>query len=682
MTVYSRCYARPLQMHAFAFPVGRFPVARRFETYLLNRLSNSRKQFLLSRWCSFILINTIIKSTAGDVYDACPFLFRKRTTGGGTVQHVAPPSAKRSLHTVERQTLSTTTPSTVVDVRAVRRQQSGLIHVLSQSTAVTGSDSDVRCAKSPSQTRSPWRPGYPFSSTAAASDRLVADDAGDRDEGPDVGYSDVARIFGQSAGADAGISVGSRDASKSSLLLADFPDIGGVFSSADRHRRDVDGVSVIDWSTSTSSSSSRAAPRSTYLTQLISKFTEHRVKVELAERRTRCRSSSPPLTTPNNAGADVDESRLRVAAGGCRPPAGDSGNGKIWSSSTSPPSCFGLPEADEYAVGSSRIDQLLRQIIVRTLAEKFNNSPFLFGPPVVGGACGAASMLPTQFGGGWPRFGGAVPFGRRPGEEVSNGSQTVVDVLISGGGGASSAGSASSSSLDRGRSNAVNGNGGGAGKRSRRRSGRRGVADVLSSTATERSSGSRGGGDFADSRSTSSGDDASTVGCYGGSGLLLGGRGGHAGGGAPAAASLAATKKTRPKRGQYRKYNRQLLMEAVRAVQQGDMSVHRAGSFYGVPHSTLEYKVKERHLLRQRKIAAAAASAPGGAVDDISSSATASPAPLQQQQQPEHLADSDVRDDSSAGGGGGGGRGGVGRSHDDYDDTSPVCVGGILDQLY
>ncbi|XP_061194203.1 mushroom body large-type Kenyon cell-specific protein 1-like [Saccostrea echinata] len=62
------------------------------------------------------------------------------------------------------------------------------------------------------------------------------------------------------------------------------------------------------------------------------------------------------------------------------------------------------------------------------------------------------------------------------------------------------------------------------------------------------------------------------------------------------------TKKTRPKRGQYRKYNSQLLMEAVKAVQRGEMSVHRAGSYYGVPHSTLEYKVKERHLLRQKKI--------------------------------------------------------------------------------
>ena len=61
------------------------------------------------------------------------------------------------------------------------------------------------------------------------------------------------------------------------------------------------------------------------------------------------------------------------------------------------------------------------------------------------------------------------------------------------------------------------------------------------------------------------------------------------------------TKKTRPKRGQYRKYNSQLLLEAVRAVQRGEMSVHRAGSYFGVPHSTLEYKVKERHLMRQKK---------------------------------------------------------------------------------
>ncbi|XP_075986476.1 ecdysone-induced protein 93F isoform X2 [Anticarsia gemmatalis] len=60
-------------------------------------------------------------------------------------------------------------------------------------------------------------------------------------------------------------------------------------------------------------------------------------------------------------------------------------------------------------------------------------------------------------------------------------------------------------------------------------------------------------------------------------------------------------KGTRPKRGKYRNYDRDSLVEAVKAVQRGEMSVHRAGSYYGVPHSTLEYKVKERHLMRPRK---------------------------------------------------------------------------------
>jgi len=63
------------------------------------------------------------------------------------------------------------------------------------------------------------------------------------------------------------------------------------------------------------------------------------------------------------------------------------------------------------------------------------------------------------------------------------------------------------------------------------------------------------------------------------------------------------TGKKRPKRGQYRKYDSELLAQAVRAVQRGEMSVHRAGTFFGVPHSTLEYKVKERHLLRKKKLA-------------------------------------------------------------------------------
>ncbi|CAG7819507.1 unnamed protein product [Allacma fusca] len=66
-------------------------------------------------------------------------------------------------------------------------------------------------------------------------------------------------------------------------------------------------------------------------------------------------------------------------------------------------------------------------------------------------------------------------------------------------------------------------------------------------------------------------------------------------------ASEANGKKSRPKRGKYRNYDRDALLKAVRAVQNGEMSVHRAGSFYGVPHSTLEYKVKERHLLRRPK---------------------------------------------------------------------------------
>ncbi|KHN81489.1 Mushroom body large-type Kenyon cell-specific protein 1 [Toxocara canis] len=59
-------------------------------------------------------------------------------------------------------------------------------------------------------------------------------------------------------------------------------------------------------------------------------------------------------------------------------------------------------------------------------------------------------------------------------------------------------------------------------------------------------------------------------------------------------------KRSRPKRGQYRKYDKDALDEAVKSVRRGEMSVHRAGSFYGVPHSTLEYKVKERNLMRTK----------------------------------------------------------------------------------
>lgn len=47
----------------------------------------------------------------------------------------------------------------------------------------------------------------------------------------------------------------------------------------------------------------------------------------------------------------------------------------------------------------------------------------------------------------------------------------------------------------------------------------------------------------------------------------------------------------RPKRGRYRNYNKQDLDQAVKAVQRGEMSVHRAGTLFSIPHSTLEYKV-------------------------------------------------------------------------------------------
>lgn len=80
----------------------------------------------------------------------------------------------------------------------------------------------------------------------------------------------------------------------------------------------------------------------------------------------------------------------------------------------------------------------------------------------------------------------------------------------------------------------------------------------------------------------------------------------------------AGGKGTRPKRGKYRNYDRDSLVEAVKAVQRGEMSVHRAGSYYGVPHSTLEYKVKERHLMRPRKREPKPQQADGGAGSTIS----------------------------------------------------------------
>ncbi|KAM9327250.1 ligand-dependent corepressor [Gastrophryne carolinensis] len=56
----------------------------------------------------------------------------------------------------------------------------------------------------------------------------------------------------------------------------------------------------------------------------------------------------------------------------------------------------------------------------------------------------------------------------------------------------------------------------------------------------------------------------------------------------------AGAKQLRKKRGRYRQYNSEILEEAISVVMNGKMSVSKAQSIYGIPHSTLEYKVKER----------------------------------------------------------------------------------------
>jgi hypothetical protein len=47
------------------------------------------------------------------------------------------------------------------------------------------------------------------------------------------------------------------------------------------------------------------------------------------------------------------------------------------------------------------------------------------------------------------------------------------------------------------------------------------------------------------------------------------------------------SKQIRPKRGQYRRYESEQLAKAVAAVLKNEMSVHKAGSYFGVPHSTV-----------------------------------------------------------------------------------------------
>uniref|UniRef100_A0A914HA50 HTH psq-type domain-containing protein n=1 Tax=Globodera rostochiensis TaxID=31243 RepID=A0A914HA50_GLORO len=61
-----------------------------------------------------------------------------------------------------------------------------------------------------------------------------------------------------------------------------------------------------------------------------------------------------------------------------------------------------------------------------------------------------------------------------------------------------------------------------------------------------------------------------------------------------------------------RKYDRTALVRAVASVRSGEMSVQRAASFYGVPHSTLEYKVKERNRLRKKSLGIRGGSAQNG----------------------------------------------------------------------
>ncbi|XP_066510212.1 ligand-dependent corepressor-like isoform X2 [Hoplias malabaricus] len=59
-------------------------------------------------------------------------------------------------------------------------------------------------------------------------------------------------------------------------------------------------------------------------------------------------------------------------------------------------------------------------------------------------------------------------------------------------------------------------------------------------------------------------------------------------------ADPTGSKQPRKKRGRYRQYNSEILEEAITVVMSGKMSVSKAQNIYGIPHSTLEYKVKER----------------------------------------------------------------------------------------
>ncbi|CAB1327079.1 unnamed protein product, partial [Coregonus sp. 'balchen'] len=90
-------------------------------------------------------------------------------------------------------------------------------------------------------------------------------------------------------------------------------------------------------------------------------------------------------------------------------------------------------------------------------------------------------------------------------------------------------------------------------------------------------------------------------------------------------------KQSRKKRGRYRQYDHDLLEEAISMVMGGGMSVSKAQGVYGIPHSTLEYKVKERNGTlktppKRRPVVTATTRQPldsaGSAVSGINATAT------------------------------------------------------------
>ncbi|KAM3623267.1 uncharacterized protein V6R79_009331 [Siganus canaliculatus] len=83
-------------------------------------------------------------------------------------------------------------------------------------------------------------------------------------------------------------------------------------------------------------------------------------------------------------------------------------------------------------------------------------------------------------------------------------------------------------------------------------------------------------------------------------------------------------KQPRKKRGRYRQYDHDLLEEAITMVMAGRMSVSKAQGVYGVPHSTLEYKVKERSGTLKNPPKKKSASLPSNSISSGSGTMTGS----------------------------------------------------------